>query len=139
MILQTVPNSYFNLLSSHYFLIWLLERENNLLFSSEHSPSDTFDLSGCDMIEIPNGVFSQCKNLRKRKLDLSKNRLRDLGSEPLERQDKILEYKLIQPAVRLAAQVSCRESQSRIVGTTVIDQKFLFNPVNQICVNFGHL
>lgn len=61
------------------------ERENNLLFSSEHSPSETFDLSECDMISIPQGVFSTCKNLRKKSLNLSNNRLCNLGEEDLDR------------------------------------------------------
>ena len=43
------------------------------------NPSPVFELSACDMIEVPSVAFTKCKYLRKTILDLSQNRLRDLG------------------------------------------------------------
>ena len=57
------------------------QKQSNLILSSEIDPSETFSISGCDMVDCPSGVFAKCKNLRKTTLNLSNNRLRDLGKK----------------------------------------------------------
>ena len=57
------------------------QKQSNLILSSEIDPSGTFSISGCDMVDCPSGVFAKCKNLRKTTLNLSNNRLRDLGKK----------------------------------------------------------
>ena len=57
------------------------QKQSNLILSSEIDPSGTFSISGCDMVDCPSGIFAKCKNLRKTTLNLSNNRLRDLGKK----------------------------------------------------------
>ncbi|XP_063702420.1 E3 ubiquitin-protein ligase LRSAM1-like [Culicoides brevitarsis] len=51
--------------------------ERKMMWSRE-TPDEIFDLAGCNLKEVPNGVFVLCNVLRKRELFLNANRLQSL-------------------------------------------------------------
>lgn len=51
--------------------------ERKMMWSRE-TPEEIFDLAGCNLKEVPNGVFVLCNVLRKRELFLNSNRLHNL-------------------------------------------------------------
>uniref|UniRef100_A0A336LWP4 CSON006581 protein n=1 Tax=Culicoides sonorensis TaxID=179676 RepID=A0A336LWP4_CULSO len=51
--------------------------ERKMMWSRE-TPEEIFDLAGCDLKQVPNGVFVLCNVLRKRELFLNSNRLHNL-------------------------------------------------------------
>eukprot|EP00117_Sycon_ciliatum_P024771 scpid54121/ scgid20710/ E3 ubiquitin-protein ligase LRSAM1; Leucine-rich repeat and sterile alpha motif-containing protein 1; Tsg101-associated ligase len=48
------------------------------LYAGKDGPGNAFDLSNCDLYEVPPGLFAQCKYLRKEVLILHTNHLRSL-------------------------------------------------------------
>lgn len=53
---------------------------NNVdLLQARDTPEPEFDLSDCDLKEVPSGVFVLCRVLRKERLLLNKNQLRCLN------------------------------------------------------------
>lgn len=51
--------------------------ERKMMWSRD-TPEEIFDLAGCNLKEVPNGVFVLCNVLRKRELFLNSNRLHSL-------------------------------------------------------------
>lgn len=52
------------------------QQEKELL--AQQDPEPRFDLSGCEMLEVPEGVYAMCRILQKQVLLLNNNALRDL-------------------------------------------------------------
>ncbi|KAK3758802.1 hypothetical protein RRG08_030613 [Elysia crispata] len=53
------------------------QQEKEML--AQQDPEPRFDLSGCEMLEVPEGVYAICKVLQKQVLLLNDNALQDLG------------------------------------------------------------
>ncbi|GFR78664.1 leucine-rich repeat and sterile alpha motif-containing 1 [Elysia marginata] len=53
------------------------QQEKEML--AQQDPEPRFDLCGCEMLEVPEGVYAMCKVLQKQVLLLNDNALRDLG------------------------------------------------------------
>lgn len=52
---------------------------NNKYQKARDTPEPEFDLSDCELKDVPSGVFILCRVLRKESLDLSHNKLRSLN------------------------------------------------------------